>query len=174
VRIECVAFKTWWACGVITWCPATHRKSVKIIRATLTFGQIEAGPIPCCVVIVTRRCNRSNRLSQGRYAGVSLDGKVVTSRDVNEKVYGYTVRPEHILNGSVPVPPAAQPLYEALQRCHVYASSVADRVRGASKYTRGQPQRLYFFERHYQRSIGKSIVYRSKSFPGTTKLSMQL
>jgi SH3 domain-containing YSC84-like protein 1 len=67
-------------------------------------------------------------LSKGLYAGASLDGKVVTTRDdVNEKFYGYAVRPEHILNGCVPAPPAAQPLYEALQRCHVYAS-VADQV----------------------------------------------
>jgi hypothetical protein len=62
-------------------------------------------------------------LSKGLYAGASLDGKVVTTRDdVNERFYGYAVQPEHILNGRVPTPPAAQPLYEALQRCHVYAS----------------------------------------------------
>jgi SH3 domain-containing YSC84-like protein 1 len=62
-------------------------------------------------------------LSKGLYAGASLDGKVVVTRDdVNEKFYGYPVQPEHILRGLVPAPPAAQPLYEALQRCHVYAS----------------------------------------------------
>jgi hypothetical protein len=39
-----------------------------------------------CVVLVARCCNRSNRLSKGRYAGASLDGKVVTTRDdVNER-----------------------------------------------------------------------------------------
>lgn len=62
-------------------------------------------------------------LSKGLYAGASLDGKVVATRDdVNEKFYGFQVKPQQILNGSIPAPPAAQPLYEALQRCHVYAS----------------------------------------------------
>lgn len=61
--------------------------------------------------------------SKGFYAGVSLDGKVVVARDdVNEKFYGTTVKPQDILSGAVQPPPAAQPLYEALQRCHVYAS----------------------------------------------------
>ena len=63
-------------------------------------------------------------LSKGLYAGISVDGKViVTRRDVNERFYGRTVSAMEILQGAVPTPPAAQPLYEALQRCHVYASS---------------------------------------------------
>lgn len=63
-------------------------------------------------------------LSKGFYAGVSLDGKVIKTReDVNEKFYGRKVSAQEILQGAVPTPPAAQPLYAALQRCHVYASS---------------------------------------------------
>lgn len=63
-------------------------------------------------------------LSKGLYAGISLDGKVIVTRDdVNEKFYGCRVSAPEILAGAVPSPPAAQPLYEALQRCHVYASS---------------------------------------------------
>jgi lipid-binding SYLF domain-containing protein len=63
-------------------------------------------------------------LSKGLYAGISLDGKVVLTRDrVNEKFYGRVVSGSEILQGGVPTPPAAQPLYEALTRCHVYASS---------------------------------------------------
>lgn len=66
-------------------------------------------------------------LSKGLYAGVSLDGKVVVARDdVNEKFYGTKVKPADILAGAVPPPPAAQPLYEALQRCHVYASQAGN------------------------------------------------
>jgi len=61
--------------------------------------------------------------SKGLYAGVSLDGKIVTTRhDLNEKFYGTRVTGSQILAGAVPTPPAAQPLFEALQRCHVYAS----------------------------------------------------
>lgn len=65
-------------------------------------------------------------LSKGLYAGISLDGKVIVARPrVNEKFYGFPVTAQEILAGAVPTPPAAQPLYEALQRCHVYASSAA-------------------------------------------------
>ena len=62
-------------------------------------------------------------LSKGFYAGVSLDGKVIVTRNgVNEKFYGRSVSGREILAGAVPLPPAAQPLYEALARCHVYAT----------------------------------------------------
>lgn len=60
-------------------------------------------------------------LSKGFYAGVSLDGKVIVTRhNVNEKFYGRKVAPEEILQGRIPTPPAAQPLYDALTRCQVY------------------------------------------------------
>jgi SH3 domain-containing YSC84-like protein 1 len=60
-------------------------------------------------------------LSKGLYAGVSLDGKmIVTRHKVNEKFYGCKVSPEEILQGMIPTPPAAQPLYDALTRCQVY------------------------------------------------------
>jgi lipid-binding SYLF domain-containing protein len=62
-------------------------------------------------------------LTKGFYAGVSLDGKVIFTRHrVNEKFYGRQVGAREILQGAVPTPPAAQPLYEALTRCHVYAT----------------------------------------------------
>ena len=63
-------------------------------------------------------------LSKGFYAGISLDGKVIITRHgVNEKFYGTKIDPKSLLSGDVPTPPAAQPLYDALKRCHVYASS---------------------------------------------------
>lgn len=65
-------------------------------------------------------------LSKGLYAGVSLDGKVIVTRHrVNEKFYGYKIRPSDLLSGKVASPPAAQPLYDALKRCHVYATNSA-------------------------------------------------
>ena len=36
--------------------------------------------------------------------------------------FGTGVSGREILAGAVPLPPAAQPLYEALARCHVYAT----------------------------------------------------
>ena len=62
-------------------------------------------------------------LSKGLYAGVSLDGKVIVTRhNVNEKFYGRAVSGVEILQGVIPTPPAAQPLYDALTRCHVYTT----------------------------------------------------
>jgi len=63
-------------------------------------------------------------LSKGLYAGLSLDGKLISTRHkVNEKFYGMSdISARDLLTGKVPTPPAAQPLYDALKRCHVYAS----------------------------------------------------
>lgn len=64
--------------------------------------------------------------SKGFYAGFSFDGKVVVTRhEVNERFYGRPVDPRELLSGDVVTPPAAQPLYDALRRCHVYASAKA-------------------------------------------------
>jgi SH3 domain-containing YSC84-like protein 1 len=65
-------------------------------------------------------------MSKGLYAGISLDGKIIGTREhVNEKFYGTRVTGREILAGAVPIPPAAAPLYEALQRCRIYAASGA-------------------------------------------------
>ena len=65
-------------------------------------------------------------LSKGMYAGISLDGKVIVTRNrVNEKFYGREITGQELLNGDIPSPPAARPLYDALHRCHVYAKNNA-------------------------------------------------
>jgi len=65
-------------------------------------------------------------LSKGLYAGLSVDGKVIVTRhDVNERFYGQQITAKELLMGEIPTPPAAQPLYDALKRCHVYASTDA-------------------------------------------------
>mmetsp|Transcript_14283 Transcript_14283/g.30262 ORF Transcript_14283/g.30262 Transcript_14283/m.30262 type:complete len:668 (-) Transcript_14283:278-2281(-) len=65
-------------------------------------------------------------LSKGIYAGISLDGKMIVTRNrVNERFYGREVTGQQILNGEIPSPPAARPLYDALHRCHVYAKNDA-------------------------------------------------
>ena len=62
--------------------------------------------------------------SKGFYAGISCAGKVVVTRhQVNAAFYGRPVDARELLNGDVPIPTAAQPLYDALKRCHVYATS---------------------------------------------------
>lgn len=76
-------------------------------------------------------------LSKGLYAGVSLDGRILVTRDrVNEKFYGRKVTPHELLSGEVATPPAAQPLYDALKRCRIYGGDVgaagASQVAGVS------------------------------------------
>ena len=62
-------------------------------------------------------------LSKGYYAGVSLNGKaIVTRHRINENFYGQKVDSSALLSGGIPTPPAAQPLYDALKRCHIYAT----------------------------------------------------
>ena len=66
----------------------------------------------------------SYSLSKGLYAGVSMDGRMLMTRDrVNEKFYGRSVSAHEILSGQVATPPAAQPLYDALKRCRVYGDT---------------------------------------------------
>lgn len=77
-------------------------------------------------------------LSKGMYAGISLDGKIIVTRNrVNEKFYGREVTGQQILNGEIPSPPAARPLYDALQRCHVYAQNDAG---GNASNSYGRPK----------------------------------
>eukprot|EP00980_Cylindrotheca_fusiformis_P005209 scaffold1118_cov135-Cylindrotheca_fusiformis.AAC.7 len=65
-------------------------------------------------------------MSKGLYVGISVDGKILRVRDrVNEKFYGRNVTGMEFLLGQIPTPPAARPLYDALQRCHVYATGNA-------------------------------------------------
>lgn len=61
--------------------------------------------------------NYSYSMSKGLYAGVSLQGSVIATRnDLNRKFYGQDLEPGELLRGSVGQPLAAKPLYDALQR----------------------------------------------------------
>jgi SH3 domain-containing YSC84-like protein 1 len=54
--------------------------------------------------------------SKGAFVGVSLEGSVITSRtSTNRNFYGKDVAPLDLLSGAAPRPPAAAPLYEALE-----------------------------------------------------------
>ncbi|KAF2136477.1 uncharacterized protein K452DRAFT_237504 [Aplosporella prunicola CBS 121167] len=53
--------------------------------------------------------------TKGLFAGVSLEGSVlIERRDGNEKLYGRRVPARQILEGAVPIPPAAEPLMRVL------------------------------------------------------------
>lgn len=70
--------------------------------------------------------------TRGLFAGISLEGSVIIERfDANAKMYGRKVATRDLLNGTIPPPPQADPLYRALEvRFHgaggnTYASSAA-------------------------------------------------
>jgi len=55
--------------------------------------------------------------SQGLFAGVSLEGTVIGTRnDTNAEYYGRRVTPEEILSGRVPSPPGATRLVQVLAK----------------------------------------------------------
>jgi len=59
----------------------------------------------------------SYSISKGLFAGVSLEGSVIISRQsMNKKFYGKDVNVRDLLSGSIPSPPAAAPLYESLTK----------------------------------------------------------
>lgn len=70
--------------------------------------------------------NYSYSMSKGLYAGVSLQGSVIATRnDLNRKFYGRELEPSELLSGSVGQPAAAKPLYTALE---VAMKGVQERV----------------------------------------------
>jgi lipid-binding SYLF domain-containing protein len=70
----------------------------------------EAGVMPVAAIYTYSR-------SQGVFAGVSLEGTVIGTRnDANAEYYGQRVTPEEILSGKVPPPPGATRLVQVLTR----------------------------------------------------------
>ncbi|KAI7847344.1 hypothetical protein BDC45DRAFT_526269 [Circinella umbellata] len=71
--------------------------------------------------------------TKGLYAGVSLEGSaIVTRNDANEKFYGKKVSSKELLNGSVPPPPEADALYRALNaKFHTLGNQSAAYSRGS-------------------------------------------
>jgi lipid-binding SYLF domain-containing protein len=76
--------------------------------------------------------------SKGLFAGISLEGAVVSTRsDVNRKFYGKDVDPKELLSGTIQPPPAGQPLYDAIS---VACPSVP--VLPQAAYGGGQPSTM--------------------------------
>jgi lipid-binding SYLF domain-containing protein len=70
---------------------------------------LEAGVAPVAAVYTYSR-------SQGLFAGVSLEGTIIVTRDgANSDYYGREVDPERILSGNIVPPPSAQPLIKLLE-----------------------------------------------------------
>lgn len=63
--------------------------------------------------------------TKGLFAGVSLEGSaIIERRDANEKLYNRRVTARSLLEGNVPVPPAAEPLMRVLNS-RIFAGSGA-------------------------------------------------
>ena len=76
---------------------------------------VEAGLLPVAAVYTYSR-------SQGLFAGISLEGTVIGTRnDANATYYGRTVNPEDILSGKVTPPAGAEKLRKMLARYTVLA-----------------------------------------------------
>ncbi|HNU71917.1 MAG TPA: YSC84-related protein [Thermodesulfobacteriota bacterium] len=78
---------------------------------------VAAGPIgrDAAIDVLPQAAVYTYSRSQGLFAGVSLEGTVIASRDeTNQTYYGKPVSPQEILSGAVSPPPGAQKLLEAL------------------------------------------------------------
>jgi lipid-binding SYLF domain-containing protein len=95
-----------------------HRANVKLggdisVAAGPVGRAAGAGVTPMAAVYTYSR-------NQGLFAGVSLDGTVIVSRnDANEEYYGREVTPKEILAGKVKPPPGAEKLIAELGRTTV-------------------------------------------------------
>ena len=93
----------------------THRANVKLgadisVAAGPVGRAVGAGVTPLAAVYTYSR-------SQGLFAGVSLDGTVLVSRnDANKEYYSRVVTPEEILTGKVLPPPGAEKLIAELNK----------------------------------------------------------
>jgi hypothetical protein len=94
--------------------------------------------------------------TRGLFAGVSLEGSVIFTRnDANEKLYGERVSAKELLNGSVAPPREADSLYRALN---------------AKFHTLGNTGAMY--QRTIQHEESKGSLYKSSSIsaPGTLRI----
>jgi lipid-binding SYLF domain-containing protein len=85
-----------------------------------------AGPVGRTAEAETDAMMRAEILSwsrsRGIFAGVTLDGSTLRpDNEDNEEIYGHHVTQREILTGAVQPPPAAQPLYAALNHYGVAA-----------------------------------------------------
>lgn len=109
--------------------------------------------------------------TKGLFAGVSFEGSmIVERRDANEKLYGHRYTAHQLLNGSIPVPDAAQPLIKVLnsrtftrvaagpQRHH---PENPRRTQGDNVQTTGYSDRRTKFRENFSKSRYTRMVERN-------------
>lgn len=121
--------------------------------------------------------NYSYSMSTGFYAGVSLQGSVITARkDLNRKFYGQEFEPSKLLSGEIPHPRAGKPLYDALENVK---NRVADfdedkrqrRSRTSSMWSRLSSSSEKDASRRH--SMGERKMNRSRHDSATVELDHQ-
>jgi len=91
-------------------------------QSNVTLGgnlSVAAGPVGRSgeASLALQAATYSYSRTQGLFAGVSLEGTGIGTRDdLNEGYYGKPVTAEEILSGKVPPPPSAQPLLTLLSK----------------------------------------------------------
>ncbi|KAI7882371.1 DUF500-domain-containing protein [Lichtheimia hyalospora FSU 10163] len=134
----------WYGCWWSDWC------RIDRFRACVEYqGSLAAGPMG-------RNAEASGTASlkhisavysysktKGLFAGVSLEGSVILTRnDANEKLYGQRVTAKELLNGSVAPPPEADMLYRALNaKFHTLGNTGAMYARNSAE---GSPRAYNF------------------------------
>ncbi|KAK4516270.1 uncharacterized protein ATC70_011240 [Mucor velutinosus] len=94
--------------------------------------------------------------TRGLFAGVSLEGSVIFTRnDANEKLYGERVTAKELLNGTVAPPREADSLYRALN---------------AKFHTLGSTGAMYQRTIQHEESKGNTYKSTSISAPGTLRI----
>jgi lipid-binding SYLF domain-containing protein len=96
----------------------------KLMKSQFTLGgegAVMAGPVGRQATAETDALLRAEILSysrsRGLFAGVALKGSTLRAEDSsNEKIYGKKVKHEDILHGLVPIPAAAKPLIDSLNK----------------------------------------------------------
>ena len=64
--------------------------------------------------------------SKGAYAGVAFEfGGIRTRNSLNRKFYGFQASPKDLLNGTIPPPIAAKPLYDELREVYMHLESTS-------------------------------------------------
>lgn len=118
-------------------------------------------PLPTIIV----NANYSYSHSRGLYAGVSLEGAVVTCRgEMNSNFYGEQWTPEEILNGTVQHPRAAQCLYDAIdQAMQGVAQFEADTSSASVLRCRTCACQQFLSVKRFQRNA-KHVVMNIKQF----------
>ncbi|RKF55436.1 SH3 domain-containing protein [Erysiphe neolycopersici] len=109
--------------------------------------------------------------TKGFFAGVSFEGSVIVERrDANERLYGQRYTAYQLLNGSIPVPDAAQPMIKVLNS-RIFTginagppghySGNPSRTQGDNDHTTGYSDRRTKFRENFSKNRYNRVIDRT-------------